>query len=258
VSNILYEVKDHIALITINRPESMNALNTATMKELDAAITRGEEDDDVYVMIITGTGKAFVAGADISQMKDLTSMEAKVFGEMGNRVFSRIENNIKPVIAAVNGYALGGGCELAMACDICVAAENARFGQVEVQLGIIPGFGGTQRLPRIVGTSKAKELIFTGATIDAQEAYRINMVGKVVPADKLLEAAFELARKIASNAQMAVRQSKSAINKGMQCDIRTATSFETEAFAICFSTQDQKDAMGAFLEKRKLDGFKNK
>jgi enoyl-CoA hydratase len=245
-------------LITINRPEAMNALNTAVMKELDAAIIRAEEDDDVYVMIITGAGRAFVAGADISQMKDLTSMEAKVFGEMGNRVFSRIENKIKPVIAAVNGYALGGGCELAMACDICVAAEKARFGQVEVRLGIIPGFGGTQRLPRIVGTSKAKELIFTGATIDAQEAYRITMVSKVVPGEMLMETAFDLAKKIASNAQMAVRQSKSAINKGMQCDIRTATSFETEAFAVCFSTLDQKEAMSAFLDKKDMDGFKNK
>jgi enoyl-CoA hydratase len=256
--NVSYENKEHVAVLTINRPEALNALNIDVLKELEQAITQVEADNDIYVLIITGAGKAFVAGADISQMKDLSAYEAKAFGEFGNSVFFKIEMMSKPVIAAINGYALGGGCELAMACDIRIAGEKAKFGQPEVGLGITPGFGGTQRLPRIVGSSKAKELIFTAETIGAEEALKIGLVSKVVPGDELMGAALEMANKIAHNAQIAVRQSKDAINKGMQCDMLTGTAFEAQAFAVCFSTEDQKDAMTAFVNKSKVTGFKNK
>ncbi len=256
--NISYEVKESIAIITINRPEALNALNLSVLEELEQTIQKADADSSVYVVIITGAGKAFVAGADISQMKDLSAYEAKAFGEFGNRVFAKIEGLSKPVIAAINGYALGGGCELAMSCDIRIAGTKAKFGQPETGLGITPGFGGTQRLPRIVGASKAKELIFTASTIGADEALSIGLVSKVVPDEELMATAMELANKIAKNAQIAVRQSKDAINKGMQCDMATGLAFEAQAFALCFSTEDQKDAMTAFINKSKVTEFKNK
>jgi len=256
--NVLYEVKGNIAIITINRPEALNALNLDVLGELEQTVAKAENDNDVYVVIITGAGRAFVAGADIAQMKDLTPDEARAFGEFGNRVFSKIESLAKPVIAAINGFALGGGCELASACDIRLAGEKAKFGQPEVGLGITPGFGGTQRLPRIVGLSKAKELILSAQTINAEEALRIGLVSQVFPGEELIGAALDLAGKIAANAQIAVRQSKAAINKGMQCDIGTGLAFEAQAFGLCFSTEDQKDAMTAFINKEKLAGFKNK
>lgn len=256
--NVIYEVKENIAVITINRPEALNALNLSVLEELGQTIAKAEADSSVYVLIITGAGKAFVAGADISQMKDLSAVEAKAFGEYGNNVFAKIEGLSKPVIAAINGYALGGGCELAMSCDIRLAGTKAKFGQPEVGLGITPGFGGTQRLPRIVGSSKAKELIFTAETIGADEALRIGLVSKVVPDEELMSAALEMANKIAKNAQIAVRQSKDAINKGIQTDIQTGLAFEAQAFGLCFSTEDQKDAMTAFVNKTKVAAFKNK
>ena len=256
--NTTYEVKDNIAIITINRPEALNALNLDVLAELEQAALQAEKDQDVFVLVITGAGRAFVAGADIAQMKDLTPDEARAFGEYGNKVFSTIESLTKPVIAAVNGFALGGGCELCMSCDIRIAGEKAKFGQPEVGLGITPGFGGTQRLPRIVGLSKAKELIFTAQTFNAEEALRIGLVSQVVPGEELMGAALEMAGKIAKNAQIAVRQSKAAINKGMQCDIGTGLAFEAQAFGLCFSTEDQKDAMAAFVNKEKVTGFKNK
>jgi enoyl-CoA hydratase len=256
--NVSYEVKEHIAVITINRPEALNALNLDVLKELAQTVERAEADTGVYVLIITGAGKAFVAGADISQMKDLSATEAKAFGELGNSVFYKIESMAKPVIAAVNGYALGGGCELCMACDIRLAGTKAKFGQPETGLGITPGFGGTQRLPRIVGMSKAKELIFTAETIGADEALRIGLVSRVVPDEELMNTALDMANKIAKNAQIAVRQSKEAINKGMQCDMLTGASYEAQAFAVCFATEDQKDAMTAFVNKSKVTEFKNK
>ncbi len=258
MENVLYEVKERIAVITINKPEALNALNVDVLRELEQAVGMAEADENVYVMIITGAGKAFVAGADISQMKDFSAAEAKAFGDFGNRVFYKIESVSKPVIAAINGYALGGGCELSMACDIRIAGTKAKFGQPEVGLGITPGFGGTQRLPRIVGTSKAKELIFTAETIGADEALRIGLVSRVVPDEELMTAALETAGKIAKNAQIAVRQSKDAINKGMQCDMLTGASYEAQAFAVCFATEDQKDAMTAFVNKTKVTAFKNK
>jgi enoyl-CoA hydratase len=256
--SVEYEIRGHVAVITINRPEALNALNTAVLGELSDALAKAEADSDVYVLVITGAGKAFVAGADIAQMKDLTAVEAKAFGELGNSVFYKIESMSKPVIAAVNGYALGGGCELSMACDIRIAGTKAKFGQPEVGLGITPGFGGTQRLPRIVGASKAKELILTAETIGADEALRIGLVSKVVPDEELLDTAMAMANKIAGNAQVAVRQSKDAINKGMQSDIATGLAYEAQAFAVCFATEDQKDAMTAFVNKTKVTSFKNK
>jgi len=256
--NVLYEVRDHIAIITINRPEALNALNLEVLEELSQAAEKAEKDGDVYVLVITGAERSFVAGADIGQMKDFNPVEAKAFGDFGNSVFLKIESLSKPVIAAVNGFALGGGCELCMACDIRIASEKARFGQPEVSLGITPGFGGTQRMPRIVGLSKAKELILTARQIKADEALSIGLVDKVVAPEELMDAAMGLAGEIAKNAQIAVRQSKAAINKGMQCDIETGAAFESQAFALCFSTEDQKDAMTAFLNKSKVEAFKNK
>lgn len=256
--NVSYEVKEHVAVLTINRPEALNALNTGVLQDLAQAVSQAEADGDVYILIITGAGKAFVAGADIAQMKDLNAVEAKSFAEFANNIISKIESISKPVIAAVNGYALGGGCELAMACDIRIAGAKAKFGQPEVGLGITPGFGGTQRLPRIVGSSKAKELIFTAETINAEEALRIGLVSKVVADEELMNTALEMANKIAKNAQIAVRQSKDAINKGMQCDIHTGLAYEIQALSVCFSTEDKKDAMTAFVNKSKVSGFKNK
>jgi len=256
--SVTYAIRGNIAVITINRPEALNALNRDVLGELEKVVEQAEKEQDVYVLIITGAGRAFVAGADIAQMKDLTPDEARAFGEYGNRVFSKIESLGKPVIAAVNGFALGGGCELSMACDIRIAGVKAKFGQPEVGLGVTPGFGGTQRLPRIVGLSKAKELIFTAQNISADEALRIGLVSLVVPNEELMNAALDMANKIALNAQVAVRESKIAINKGMQCDIETGVAIESQAFALCFSTEDQKDAMTAFVNKTKVEPFKNK
>lgn len=259
MSNVLFEVKDHVGIITINRPKALNALNQDVMKELDEIVKAADANDDVYVMIITGAGeKSFVAGADIGFMSNMTSAEGKAWGLEGNRVFLDIENAAKPVIAAINGFALGGGCELAMACDIRVASDNARFAQPEVGLGITPGFGGTQRMPRLLGRSKAMELILTTRQIKAAEAKEIGLVSQVVPQEELMDTAMKLAHDICKNAQVAVRQAKSCINRGLQTDIVTGTAFEAEAFGLCFSTEDQKDAMLAFVEKRKLDGFKNR
>ena len=256
--NILYEIKDHTALITINRPDALNALNLDVLGELDGALAKAEQDENVYVLIITGAGRSFVAGADIQQMKDFTPAEALAFGNFGNGVFLKIESLSKPVIAAVNGFALGGGCELAMACDIRIAGTKAKFGQPEVGLGIPPGFGGTQRMPRIVGLSKAKELIFTAQTIGADEALRIGLVDQLVADEDLMDTALAMAEKISQNAQIAVRASKAAINNGMQSDVKTGTAFESQAFALCFSTDDQKNAMTAFVNKTKAEPFKNK
>jgi len=258
MSVVLYEAKDHIAIITIDRPDALNALNLEVLAGLDEAVGKADKDDNVYVLIITGAGRAFVAGADIAQMKDFTPAEALAFGKFGNGVFLKIESLSKPVIAAVNGYALGGGCELAMACDIRIAGDKARFGQPEVGLGITPGFGGTQRMPRIIGASKAKELILTAKQIKADEALRIGLVDSVVPGEELMDAAVNMANEIAKNAQIAVRQSKAAINNGMQCGIETGAAFESQAFALCFATEDQKDAMNAFVNKTAVESFKNR
>ena len=255
---VTLEREGHIALITMNRPEALNALNRQVLEELSQVLDQVEADPELYVAIVTGAGRSFVAGADIGQMSTLSSAEAKAFGLFGNQVFLKLENLSKPTIAAVNGFALGGGCELSMACDIRLASEKAKFGQPEVGLGITPGFGGTQRLARIVGTAHAMELILTAQVIPASQAQEIGLVSHVYAPDDLLPQAKALAQAIAANAQVAVRQSKAAIRRGLQTDMYTATAFEAEAFGLCFSTEDQKDAMHAFVNKEKLNGFKNR
>ena len=257
LKNVVLEKSGNLAFITINRPKALNALNSETLKELDLAIANIENDNNVYCVILTGAGeKSFVAGADIAEMKDLDSKAAEEFGLLGNKVFRRLENLNKPVIAAISGFALGGGCELAMACDIRIASEKARFTQPEAGLGITPGFGGTQRLPRIVGLGKAKELIYTCAMINAEEALRIGLVNKVVPLESLMEEAKSIAATICANAPIAVKLCKDAINRGMQVDIDKAIEIEAQDFGKCFDSDDQLEGMTAFLERR-AKNFKN-
>lgn len=248
--NLKYTREGDIAIITASRPKAMNALNTDLLVELGKAADLISEDRDVKVLIITGEGKAFVAGADIVEMKDFNSEKGREWGELGSTVFNKFEKLKIPSIAAVNGFALGGGCELAMCCDIRIASESAKFGQPEVGLGITPGYSGCVRLPRLVGPAKARELIYTGDLISAAEAERIGLVNKVVAAEQLMDSAMEMARKIASRAQIAVRYSKMAINRGMETDVETAIVFENQVFALCFATEDQKEGMSAFIEKR--------
>ena len=250
-ANLLIEVADGVAVVTINRPAALNALNAAVLHELSAAIEELKKDAAVACVILTGSGsKAFVAGADIAAMQPLDAVTAASFARLGHGVLSAIETCPKPVIAAVNGFALGGGCELAMACDIRIASESARFGQPEVNLGVIPGFGGTLRLARLVGKGRAKELIFTGDMIDAQEAYRIGLANKVVAAEELLPTARKMALKIATKGPIAVRYAKESVDAGLEMDIDRAARFEADLFGLCFATADQKEGMLAFLEKR--------
>lgn len=248
--NVILEKNGNIAIVTINRPNALNALNSETLKELDIVVDTLANDDEILAVILTGAGKAFVAGADITEMKDLNTVQGRKFGILGNKVFRKLETLEKPVIAAVNGFALGGGCEISMACDIRIASQKAKFGQPESGLGITPGFGGTQRLSRLVGMGMAKQLIYTAEIINADEALRIGLVNKVVEPEKLMDEAKEMAKKIANNAPIAVKLCKAAINKGMQCDIDTAIAYESEAFGECFATEDQKEGMTAFVEKR--------
>ncbi|MDH4210866.1 MAG: enoyl-CoA hydratase-related protein [candidate division WOR-3 bacterium] len=248
---IIAEKKDRIGFVKINRPDVYNAVNVEAIVELEHAVQTFNCDKDVLVVIITGEGKAFVSGSDISRLAQMESIEAREYSQIGQRVLSFIENMEKPVIAAVNGFALGSGCELAMACDIRIASEKAKFGQPEVKLGLIPGHAGTQRLARLVGSAKAKELIFTGEMIDAQEALRIGLVNKVVAPEALLDEATNLAAKIMEVGPTAVRFAKTVINRGVDANLTTATSYETEAFSILFSTEEAKEGMKAFLEKRK-------
>ena len=251
-TNLLFENKDGVAIITLNRPKALNALNQATLEELNQIADRIAQDTSVKVVIITGSGeKAFVGGADITQMQPMTAIESRYFSKFGQGVFNKIENLPQPVIAAINGYALGGGCELAMACDVRFASDKAKFGQPEVTLGITPGFAGTQRLARLVGKGRAKELLYTGEIINADEAYRIGLVNKVVPAEELMSVVKALAEKILSRAPIAVQLCKAAVNEGLDTDLETGTAYEAEVFALCFATADQKEGMGAFVEKRK-------
>lgn len=258
LKNIILEKEGHLAIVTINRPKALNALNSDTLKDLDVVLEDLEKDSNIYSVILTGSGeKAFVAGADISEMKDLSEEEGKNFGLLGNRVFRRLEKLDKPVIAAISGFALGGGCELAMACDIRIASEKAKFAQPEAGLGITPGFGGTQRLPRLVGEGKAKELIYTCAMVKADEALRIGLINKVVPLENLMEEARNMANAIMANAPIAVKLCKDAINRGMQVDIDKAIEVEAGDFGKCFATEDQKEGMEAFIGKR-AKNFSNK
>jgi enoyl-CoA hydratase len=244
-------VEENIAFITINRPKFLNALNTEVLKELSEAADIIDGDSTIRVVVLTGSGeKAFVAGADISEMQNKNVLEAREFSSLGNKVFSKIENLKVPVIAAVNGFALGGGCELAMACDIRIAGHKAKFGQPEIGLGIMPGFGGSQRLPRLVGKGIAKEILFTGEMINAERAYEIGLVNRIVDATELLDEAKKMARTIASNSPLGVCFAKKAVNEGTNLDLKRAVSLEAELFGSLFSTKDQKEGMFAFLEKR--------
>ena len=249
--NIRFEVEDGLAVVTIDRPTALNALNSATLKELTSAVEKIAADKKIRAAVLTGGGqKAFVAGADISEMVAFNPLKAAKFATLGQGLLSAIENCTKPIIAAVNGFALGGGTEIAMACDFIYAATNAKFGQPEIKLGIIPGFGGTQRLPRLVGKAMAKELVLTGDMIDAAEALRIGLVNKVLPPEELLGAAKATAKKIAGYSQVAVQATLDCINKGLDVDLADALFIERQAFAILCSTKDQKEGMKAFLGKR--------
>ena len=244
---------DGVALLTINRPEALNAMNVAMLAELREILGQIEGDDEIRVLIITGTGKAFVAGADIAHMCGFTPKEAREWSELGQGTLGMIENMKKPVIAAVNGYALGGGTELAMACDIRIASDRAVFGQPEVKLGMIAGFGGTQRLPRLVGSGKAKEMLFTGDRYDAQAAYEMGLVNKVVSADALLEYCVDMAKRIARKGNHAVRLSKESVNRGQDVALEEALRLESDLYAAVFATDEPREGCDAFLEKREPD-----
>lgn len=248
---VTYEAEGSVGIITINRPKALNALNSQVLEELDEAFS-AVDINTVRCLILTGAGeKSFVAGADIGEMSTLTKAEGEAFGKKGNDIFRKIETFPIPVIAAVNGFALGGGCEISMSCDIRICSENAVFGQPEVGLGITPGFGGTQRLARVIGIGKAKEMIYSARNIKADEAYRIGLVNNVYPLDELMPAAKKLASIIAANAPIAVRNCKKAINDGLQVDMDEAIVIEEKLFGDCFETEDQKAGMGNFLEKDK-------
>ncbi|NWF50565.1 MAG: enoyl-CoA hydratase/isomerase family protein [Ignavibacteriaceae bacterium] len=256
--NLLVELKERIAVIKINRPDKLNALNRETLEEIQSAIISLNESEDIFVIILTGAGeKAFVAGADIKELNALDVISAKAFSEFGQSVFNLIENSEKPVIAAVNGFALGGGCELALACHIRIASENAKFGQPEVNLGIIPGYGGTQRLPRLINSGRAMEMILTGDMISSSEALRIGLVNGVYPLNELLNKAEEMALKIASKSQQAVRFSIKAVNSADEVSCKSGQHYEASLFSLCCGTEDFIEGTSAFLEKRKPD-FKNR
>ena len=253
-----YEVNGAVAVITINRPEALNALNSAVLDDLNAVLD-GIDANSVRAVVLTGAGeKSFVAGADIGEMSKLTKAEGEAFGKKGNDIFRRIETFPIPFICAVNGFALGGGCELSMSCDIRICSDNAMFGQPEAGLGITPGFGGTQRLARTISTGMAKQLIYTARNIKADEAYRIGLVNAVYPQAELMGAALKMASQIAANAPIAVRACKKAINDGLSLDMDKAIVVEEKLFGSCFETADQAEGMGAFLEKRKEKNFTNK
>lgn len=249
--NVQLHVEGKLAVLTVNRPAALNALNRATLWEIDQALTEVEANHGVLALILTGSGpKSFVAGADIAEMQDMNSAQAVGFAQLGQRVFNRLGELRVPVIAAVNGFALGGGCELALACDLILAADNARFGQPEVNLGVIPGFGGTQRLARRVGSMRASHLILSAEIISAEEAARIGLALKVVPAAGLMDEAKKLANTIASKGPVAVAKARQVIAAGLDGSLSQGLNLEAEAFAACFDTHDQKEGMTAFLAKR--------
>jgi len=254
---IKYEKQENIAIITISRPEALNALNSTVITELDQVIGEVETDKTLGALIIIGEGRSFVAGADIGEQCQLDLVGGRAWGQCGSALMRRIERLAIPTIAAVNGFALGGGCELAMSCDIILASEKAKFGQPEVTLGITPGFSGTQRLPRRVGTAKAKELIFSGRMVRADEAKEIGLVNAVYAPEELMSSAEAMAKSFTKNAPIAVKYAKACIDRGMQMDIDDGIAVENELFAMCFGTTDQKEGMTAFLEKRAAQ-FQNK
>ncbi|WP_319403356.1 short-chain-enoyl-CoA hydratase [uncultured Anaeromusa sp.] len=244
--------EEGIALITINRPKALNALNSQVLDDLSKVFDEVAASESIQAVILTGAGeKSFVAGADITEMKDMNVLEGKIFAEKGQQAFLKIEQCPKPVIAAVQGFALGGGCELAMACDVRIAGEAAKFGQPEVGLGIVPGFGGTQRLARLVGRGMAKLLIYTADMIDAQEALRIGLVQKVFAQEELLAEAKNIAKRMMKKSSIAVSLAKDAIHRGLEMDLPNAMQYEAYIFGVCFASEDQKEGMAAFVEKRK-------
>ena len=256
--NIKLEKKNQIAYITIDRPKVLNALNMATMQEIKQAFADAKQDVDVRVVILTGAGeKAFVAGADIGELSQHTPVSAKEYTHQGQAILDAIENLGKPVIACINGFALGGGCELAMACTLRLASENAKLGQPEVKLGLIPGYGGTQRLPRLVGKGVAMQLVLTGEMISAQEAHRIGLVNEVVPAGELIARAEAIAAKIIANAPLAIQYAIEAVNHGLDLTLADGLFLEATLFGVCCSTEDKNEGTKAFLEKRPAE-FKGK
>lgn len=255
---LLLEIKNNIATLTINRPKALNALNSEVLTEIIQVTEDIDKNDEIQIVVVTGAGeKAFIAGADIKEMADKNSIEAQVFSELANTAFTKLSKLKQPVIAAVNGYALGGGLELALACDIRIASTNARVGQPEVGLGIIPGFGATQRLSRLIGVSKAKEYILTGKNIKADEALRVGLFNNVVEQKHLLDEAYKMAEQIIKNAPLAVQNAKEVIDEGYEMPLEQGIKLEENTFGLLFSTEDQKEGMNAFVEKRNAD-FKNK
>ncbi|MFO8071109.1 MAG: enoyl-CoA hydratase-related protein [Polyangia bacterium] len=254
---IKYGVDDGIATLAVNRPDVLNALNIRVLEELLAAVGRASEDPAVKVLILTGEGRAFVAGADISQMREFGTLDGLRFGDLGHALLQAFETMDKPVIAAVNGFALGGGTEISLGCDFIYASTKAKFGQPEVNLGIIPGFGGTQRLARTVGMNKARELVYTGEVIGAEEALRIGLVSAVYEPDELMDKVRERAALVASKGPRAVAAAKRVMNKGVDLSLDAALELEKQAFSALFGTEDQREGMSAFVEKRKPD-FKGK
>lgn len=250
--NILFEIKNHTGIVTVNRPDKLNALNGQTISELEDVFNSIKNNPEVYVVVITGSGeKAFVAGADIAELNKLDVISAKEFSDKGNRVYRAIERLDKPVIAAVNGFALGGGCELALACHIRIASENAKFGQPEVNLGIIPGYGGTQRLARVINSARALEMILTGDMVSADEAFRIGLANKVYPQNELLSKTLEFADKIAAKGQQAIRFALKAVKAADNISLTEGLAYEASLFALVCGTEDFKEGTAAFLEKRK-------
>ncbi len=250
--NIIFEIKNNIALITINRPKTLNALNTDLLSEIFKALEEVEKNPDIRVLILTGSGeKAFVAGADITELAELNTLAAKFFAANGHKTMSKLQDLPIPVIAAVNGFALGGGLELALACDFIYASDNAKFGLPEITLGLIPGFGGTQRLSRIIGKNQAKELIFTGKMMSATQAAQMGFVNKVVSSKELMDETLKTAKAIASKGSISLNMAKQTINQGLDVDLATGCKMEIDAFALCMASEDAREGTLAFLEKRK-------
>ena len=249
--NLLFENQEGIGILTLNRPEALNSLNIETVIEMSEIFCEVGKNPNIKVLIITGSERSFVAGADIKEMLPMSAANGQAWCQMAQRIFNMLEELPQTVIAVINGFALGGGCELAMACDIRIASDKAKFGQPEVSLGIIPGFAGTQRLPRLVGKGIAKELIFTGDIIDAQEAWRIGLINKVTTAEELLPTALAMAKRIMSRGLYAVQMAKSSIHHGLNTDLATGSVFEAALFGVTCATEDKKEGMTAFIEKRK-------